>query len=135
MKNETPPNAPHSEAFETYENLPFINPEDGDLPTLTWSYTSDSSELLFDTLPKYYLQITPKGEIRGVTFEIDDNKKYFSVAGNGSDVVFLKMYASRYPGTTPSLLDLLPYRQFMHSKFEERNSQIQNQTAKNCTES
>lgn len=139
MKPKTLSNTTESKIVHTYENLPFINPEDGDLPVLKWWLTSDSSELPpdsdetattdndFDISPEYYLQVTPKGEIRGVTYEFDDHNEYFSVTGNGSDVEFLQMHAKHNPGITPSLADLFAYRQYKHSKRMEELTRIKDQ--------
>ena len=139
MKNETPSNPAQTKVVHTYENLPFINPEDGALPVLNWWFTSDSSELPADidetaitdydrdVSPEYYLQVTPQGEIRGVTYEFDDHNEYFSVTGDGSDVEFLKAHTKHYPGITPSLADLLAYRQYKHSKLMEEVMRVKHQ--------
>jgi hypothetical protein len=139
MNYETPSNEVQSKVVHTYENLPFINPEDGELPLLQWWFASDSNELPpdlnetaipdcdIDISPEYYLQVTPNGEIRGVTYDFDEHNGYFSVTGCGSDVEFLKGYAKHYPGTAPSLVDLSAYRQYKHAELMEELTLIKHQ--------
>ncbi|MFK3946965.1 hypothetical protein [Pseudomonas fulva] len=124
MKIQNPTSEESLKNLHTYENNPFINPEDGQLPAITWRYISDVDELSLDTtndidsFPEHYLQITPQGEVRGVTCEPNTHSNYFSVASDGLNVVFLKMHTERYPGVVPSLADLLPYRQYMQAKLK-----------------
>lgn len=131
MTNKTPfPTENHKDHF-IYDNLPFINPEHGELATVKWAtiinidlfepdnYDPDD----FSTRPSYYLQITPSGEIRGVTYDHDDHEEYFSVAAENSDVVFLKLFTIQYPSLTPTLTSLLYYRKDRATKLREQVNQ------------
>lgn len=127
MKNETPfPTENHKDHF-IYDNLPFINPEHGELHPIQWATVIDTSLIEpnnfdpddFYTRPSYYLQITPNGEIRGVTHDYDEREEYFSVTVDHFDIVFLKLFINQYPHLTPTLSSLLYYRKDRMSKLRE----------------
>lgn len=103
----------------TYNNRPFINPEHGELQPITWGTVidinlvpsmspDDDDEAVI--APDYYLQITSSGQIRGVTYSYYDHEEYFSVATDGTDVVFLKLFSHQHPHLTPTLASLQRYR-------------------------
>ncbi|MEB2517379.1 hypothetical protein SOP85_18310 [Pseudomonas sp. YuFO20] len=127
MKNKTPfPTANHKDHF-IYDNQPFINPEHGELYPIQWATVIDTTlidsndydEDVYITPPSHYFQITPNGEIRGVTHDYDDHEEYFSVTADSSDVVFLKLFTNQYPHLTPTLSSLLHYRKDRTSKMRE----------------
>jgi hypothetical protein len=131
MTNKTPfPTANYKDHF-IYDNLPFINPEHGELDPVQWATVIDTSLIEPDdfdpddyyTRPSYYLQITPGGEVRGVTRDYDEHEEYFSVAANDSDVVFLKLFLEQYPHLTPTLTSLLYFRKDQASKWMEQVDQ------------
>lgn len=136
MKRNTPfPSANHKDHF-IYENLPFINPEHGKLHKIEWATVIDTSQIKLNdynideyiTPPRYYLQITSNGELRGVSHDYDDHEDYFSVTADESDVVFLKLFADQHPKLTPTLTSLLIYRKeraarFMQEIVDESNRQ------------
>jgi len=130
MKNKTPfPTENHKDHF-VYDNLPFINPEHGELRPIQWATVIDTSLIEpnnfdpddFYTRPSYYLQITPNGEVRGVTHDYDEHEEYFSVTVAHSDIVFLKLFINQYPHLTPTLSSLLCYRKDRTSKLREKYS-------------
>ncbi|WP_408599753.1 hypothetical protein [Pseudomonas sp. PLMAX] len=108
--------------MNTYSNQPFINPEHGQLTPFTTGITTDLSD---DEVPPFlYLQVTPKGEIRGVVHDCYDdncnynyNYDYVYVAGGIEDVDFLIAFATDYPGLTPVLSELVLHRKFKYSEF------------------
>ena len=136
MKNKTPfPTENHKDHF-IYDNLPFINPEHGELHPIQWATVIDMSLINsnddddddddFIIPPSHYLQITPNGEVRGVKHDYDDHEEYFSVTADSCDVVFLKAFSNQYPQATPTLLDLLDYRKYRMSKLREQYSNQEN---------
>ncbi|MBP5949373.1 hypothetical protein [Pseudomonas sp. P42] len=127
MKNQIPfPTENHKDHF-VYDNLPFINPEHGQLHPIQWATVIDISLINpndddddhFITPPSYYLQITPNGEVRGVTHDFDEHEEYFSVTADNFDVGFLKVFSNQFPQVTPTLLALLDYRKYRTSKLRE----------------
>lgn len=131
MTSKTPfPTANHKDHF-IYDNLPFINPEHGELHPIEWALVIDinlmpPTDLDYDdfiTPPEYYLQVTASGEVRGVTHEYDEHEDYFSVTASDSDVRFLKAFSTQYPQATPTLSALLDYRKYCMTKWEEQVNQ------------
>lgn len=127
MPNKTPfPTANHKDHF-IYDNQPFINPEHGELHPIEWASVIDISLMPptkedyddFITPPKYYLQVTGRGEVRGVTHDYDEHAEYFSVTADHSDVEFLKAFSTHYPQVKPTLPALLDYRKYRMTKFNE----------------
>lgn len=127
MTTKTPfPTANHKDHF-IYENLPFINPEHGELHPVQWATVIDINLIEsnyydpddFYTRPSYYLQITPNGEVRGATYDYDEHEEYFSVTADNFDIVFLKLFTEQYPHLTPTLTSLLYYRKDRASKLKE----------------
>lgn len=128
MKNKTPfPTANHKDHF-LYENSPFINPEHGELHPIEWATVIDMNLIKSDDyhsdndiIPSdYYFQVTPNGEIRGVTHDYDEHEEYFSVTADNFDVAFLKVFSNQFPKVTPTLLALLDYRKYRTSKLKEQ---------------
>ncbi|WP_408599752.1 hypothetical protein [Pseudomonas sp. PLMAX] len=121
------PTANHKDHF-IYDNLPFINPEHGELHPIQWATVIDTSLIEpnsldpddYYTRPPYYLQITPNGEIRGVTHDFDKHEEYFSVTAENSDVAFLKVFSNQFPQITPTLPALLDYRKYRTSNLREQ---------------
>lgn len=109
--------------MNTYSNQPLINPEHGQLTPFTWGITSDLSTLnLSETRddaepPFLYLQVTPKGEIRGVVHNYCELDDYFYVAGDTEDVDFLIAFVKDFPGITPLLSELALHRKFSLAQF------------------
>ena len=102
--------------MNTYSNQPLINPEHGQLTPFTWGITSDLST--FNEEPPFlYLQVTPKGEIRGVVHNYCEVDDYFYVAGDIEDVEFLIAFVRDYPGVTPLLSELALHRKFSLAQF------------------
>jgi hypothetical protein len=118
MTNKKPFNTANHKDHFIYENLPFINPEHGELPPIQWATIIDISLVKTSALdvenyitpPSYYLQITADGKVRGVTHEYDKHEDYFSVTASDSDVIFLKAFADQYPHLKPTLSSLAYYR-------------------------
>jgi hypothetical protein len=134
MKNKTSfPTANHKDHF-LYENLPFINPEHGELHAIEWAFVIDINLLPpvdedhndYTTSPSYYLQVTHSGEVRGVTHDYNEHEDYFSVAADNSDVIFLKMFANQYPRSTPTLLTVLGYRKLRMTQLKKQLDQARN---------
>jgi hypothetical protein len=120
MKNQTTSSSPQMNDMNTYSNQPFINPEHGQLTPFTLGITTDLSD--YKAPPFLYLQVTPKGEIRGVVHDYEDadynfNYDYVYVAGDTEDVDFLIAFAKDYPGLTPVLSELVLHRKFKYSQF------------------
>lgn len=131
MTSKTPfPTANHKDHF-IYDNLPFINPEHGELHPIQWAFVIDINLIPptnedyddFISPPEYYLQVTASGEVRGVTHEYDGHEEYFSVTAGDSDVRFLKAFSTQYPNVTPTLLPLLDYRKYRTAKLKEQANQ------------
>jgi hypothetical protein len=116
-RNKPFPTDNHKDHF-SYDNRPFINPEHGELQPIEWATvidtslisSSDPSDDDFVIPPEYFLQVTPTGEIRGITHEYDEHEEYFSVTADGTDVIFLKLFLDQFPHLTPSLTSLLYFR-------------------------
>lgn len=102
---------------KAYSNTPLINPEHGELPSVRMDTFKNIRTLLpimdcDQFAPELLLQITPKGEIRGVIDEPTDCENYLYVCGEIEDIDFLEIFAERHPGVTPLLSDLILYRRF-----------------------
>ncbi|VVO61206.1 hypothetical protein PS880_00811 [Pseudomonas fluorescens] len=109
--------------MKAYSNQPLINPGHGQLEPFTWGITTDLSTLNLsenrddEEPPFLYLQVTPKGEIRGVTHNYYEHDDYVYVAGDLEDVDFLIAFVKDYPGLTPLLSELVLHRKFKYSQF------------------
>lgn len=131
MKNKTSFHTANYKDHFMYENLPFINPEHGELDPIEWATVIDMSLVKpndyhrdFDIIPPaYYFQVTPNGEIRGVTHDYDEHEEYFSVTVDDSEVVFLKLFLDQHPHLTPTLTSLLYYRKDRISKLRAQVNQ------------
>jgi hypothetical protein len=141
MKNKTPfPTENHKDHF-IYDNVPFINSEHGNLQPIQWAYVidinlmppTDEDDDIDDyfTRPEYYLQVTAKGEVRGVTHQHDEHEDYFSVTARDSDVRFLKAFATHYPNATPTLITLMGYRKYREAKWNEELDQEREKNSDN----
>ncbi|AZO85923.1 hypothetical protein BOO88_25930 [Stutzerimonas stutzeri] len=102
---------------KTYSNTPLINPEHGELPSVRMDTFKNIRTLLpimdcDEFAPELVLQITPKGEIRGVIDEPTDRENYLYVCGEIDDIDFLEVFAERHPGVAPMLSDLILHRRF-----------------------
>lgn len=114
-----------------YENLPFINPEHGELDPIEWATAIDINlidpndyQSHYDIIPPdYYFQVTPNGEIRGVTHDYDEHEDYFSVTADHADIVFLRLFLEQYPHLTPTLTSLLYFRKDRTSKLKAQANQ------------
>lgn len=118
MENKKPfPTENHKDHF-LYNNEPFFNREHGDLGKIEWATIIDISLIKRNDYnndddiipPHFYLQISPTGEIRGVTHEYDEHEEYFSVTADEPDAVFLKLFTEQFPNHIPTLTSLLHYR-------------------------
>ena len=125
MKNKASFHTANFKDHFMYDNRPFINPEHGELDPIEWATVIDMSLINpndchshYDTIPPdCYFQVTPNGEIRGVTHDYDEHQEYFSVTADQTDIVFLKLFLEQYPQHTPTLTSLLYYRKDRTSKW------------------
>lgn len=123
----------HKDHF-IYENRPFINPDHGELYPIEWATiidvnlmptTTPDDDDIIDP-PRYYLQITPNGEIRGATHYYDEHEDYFSVTADDSDIVFLKLFLNQHPHHTPTLASLQHYRKERVSEWKNEVNKQKN---------
>lgn len=141
MHNKTSfPTANHKDYF-IYDNTPFINPEHGDLRPIQWAFVIDINLMPpidedddiddYFTRPDYYLQVTARGDIRGVTHQYDEHEEYFSVTAGDSDVQFLKAFVTHHPNATPTLIALMDYRKYRKAKWNEEVDQERERSSDN----
>ena len=139
MKNKTLLPTENLKNHFFYDNLPFVNPEHGELNPIEWAFVIDINLMPpanvdcddFITPPEYYLQVTASGEVRGVTHDYDEHAEYFSVTAGHSDVEFLKAFSTHYPKVKPTLPDLLDYRKYRMTKWKELVDQEKENTSDN----
>lgn len=125
MKSKTPYSTSNYKNYFIYDNIPFMNPEDGELDTVEWAMALDTNlapeGLETDNCesPLCFLQVTPSGEIRGITCDFGHPANYFYAASDYADILYLKEFAKQYPENIPTLAGLMDYQNYIAAKLKE----------------
>jgi hypothetical protein len=130
MKSKTPLSTTNYKDHFTYDNIPFMNPEDGELDAVEWATVLDTN-LAHDRLepnnresPLCFLQITASGEIRGVTDDFGHPANYFYVASDYAEILYLKEFAKHYPENIPTLTGLMDYQNYIATRIQEESKEL-----------
>ena len=129
MKNKTPFSTANYKDKFTYDNIPFMNPEDGELDAVEWATTDthlifEDSETDNHESPLCFLQVTPSGEIRGITYDFGHPGNYFYVASNYTEMLYLREFAKHHPENTPTLSGLMDYKNYIAARLQEESKEL-----------